>query len=120
MARHAARCSRCCPTHFQESIMSGRRREVRCAAFGGRHPPDVNERYSICAASFVTEPFCFAPGLSLQSTTDPSARCSCMLQCNSVAPSGFLAVNGSATYLLGCTSICHVITVMRSPIVFVV
>src|SRR5207249_12234423 len=58
--------------------------------------------------------------LSLQSTTEPSARCSCMLQCNSVAASGFFAVNGSATYLLGCTSICHVIPVTRSPVFLIV
>src|SRR5436190_18389061 len=43
-----------------------------------------------------------------------------MLQCNSVTPSGFLAVNGKATYLLGGTSIGQVIAVMRSPTVFVV
>ena len=29
-------------------------------------------------------------------------------------------MNGSATYLLGCTSTCHVIPVMRSPVFLVV
>src|SRR5438067_202623 len=77
-------------------------------------------RHSRPTTSFVVEPFSFAPGLSLQSTTDPSDRCSCMLQCNSAASLGFFAVNGSATYLFGGTSTCHVIAVMRSPVVFVV
>ena len=43
-----------------------------------------------------------------------------MLQRSSLTPSVFFAVNGSATYLLGGTSIVHVIPVIRSPFFFVV
>ena len=66
-------------------------------------------------ANFVTDPFSFDPGLSLQSTVDPSARCSCMLQCNSVAASGFFAVKGNARYFPGSTATLQRVYIDEPP-----